>query len=76
MNGDPYSAASNKSFLGQCKFDEIALRYYLGAEMEDGSVNEQSLDAALARKYANEASILNTIHTQNINIVKMAAQNG
>ncbi|MFR9506143.1 MAG: hypothetical protein SNI32_08700, partial [Rikenellaceae bacterium] len=67
MNGDPYNAASKKSFLGQCKFDEEALRYYLGAESADGSVIEQPLDAALARKYANEASVLGTIHRININ---------
>lgn len=62
MNGDPYKKANDMTFMGRCKFDEKALRYYLGAQAEDGSVIEEPLDATLARKYANEASVLGTIN--------------
>lgn len=65
LNGDPEQLANDMSFMGQCKFDEKALRYYLGGEWTDGSVMEEPLDATLARKYANEASVLGTIHLIN-----------
>lgn len=55
--GDPYKKANDASFMGQCKFDEVALKYYLGKELNDG----RTIDAHLARRYANEASVIATI---------------
>lgn len=65
INGDPYKKANDMTFMGRCKFDEKALRYYLGGQAEDGSMIEEPLDAALARKYANEASVLGAINLIN-----------